>query len=434
MTSPRVPATGRLEAPRTDVCVVGAGPAGLALTLMLLRSGVTVTLLERSTALRRDFYGEILQPGGQRVLDDLGVLAAARAQGARELDRFQVLQDGRPLLDIDYRRLPPPYGCLLALPQRFLLRELLTACRELPGFTYLEGHRVHGLVREDGRITGVAARRQDGTSTTVGAHVVAGADGRHSRTRTLAGIGAGRREAFDQDVAWFTLPAPGRATGAVRVHRTGAGALLVHDTHPDRLRIGWTLPHRTWNRAAARGIEDIRRELAAALPEFADLIHAHLRSLSDLTLLDVFAAQARRWTADGLLLIGDSAHTHGPIGAQGINLALQDAAAAHPVLLDALAAGDTGRQRLLPYEERRRPAAATVHRMQRVQAKALLGRAGPVATRLRSRAAAVVTRSRLGGRITRLVAHGPDPAAVRTDLFTTPAPAPAAPGPARSRT
>ncbi|MER7803666.1 FAD-dependent monooxygenase [Streptomyces parvulus] len=430
MASPRVPEMNRANAPRVDVCVVGAGPAGLALTLMLLRSGVEVALVERSTGLNRDFHGEILQPGGQRVLDELGVLSAARARGARELDGFQVLQDERVLLDVDYRRLPAPYDRLLALPQRHLLDELLAACRELPGLTFLEGHRVSGLVRERGRIAGVVAHRRDGGTATVRAHVVVGADGRYSRTRTLAGIDAGRREAFDQDVAWFTLPAPGRATGAVRVHRTATGALLVHDTHPDRLRVGWTLPHRTWNRVAVRGIQDVRRELADALPGFADLIHTHLRSLSDLTLLDVFAAQAGRWVDDGLLLVGDSAHTHGPIGAQGINLALQDAAAAHPVLLDAVGAGDAGRDRLLPYERRRRPAAAGVHRVQRIQAKALLGHSGPLATRLRSRAASVVTRSRIGERVTHRIAYGPDPATVRTDLFTAPALATAAPAPA----
>lgn len=418
MTAHPVPAMNTAGELRTEVCVVGAGPAGLALALMLLRSGIGVVVLERSSAMRRDFHGEILQPGGQRVLGELGVLDGARARGAHTLDGFQVLQDERLLLDIDYRRLPAPYDCLLALPQRHLLAELLTACRRQPGFTYLEGHRLSALVRSAGRTAGAVAHARGGRSLTVRARVVVGADGRHSRTRMLAGIDAGRIDAFAQDIAWFTLPAPAAPTGRVRIHRTTAGAVLVHDTHPGLLRIGWTLPHRTWNRAAARGVDAVRDELADALPQFAGPIRTGLRSLADLTLLDVFAAQAGQWVQDGLMLIGDSAHTHGPIGAQGINLALQDAAAAHPVLVDALRGGDVSRAALLPYEQRRRPAATAVHRMQRIQARALLGRGGPVTTRLRSRAAALVTRSGIGQRITRTVAYGTDPVSVRTDLLT----------------
>ncbi|MDN3027276.1 FAD-dependent monooxygenase [Streptomyces sp. S.PB5] len=426
-----VPEMGRVGELEADVCVVGAGPAGLALALMLLRSGVKVALLERSTGLRRDFHGEILQPGGQRILGDLGVLDAARERGACTLKGFQVLQDQRLVLDIDYRRLQSPYDCLLALPQRHLLQELLAACRGLPGFTLLEGYRLNALLRDGDAVTGAVAQRGTGHTATVRARVVVGADGRFSRTRMLAGIDAGRTEAFDQDVVWFALPAPGLAPGYVQVHRTERGALLVHDTHPGRLRIGWTLPHRSWNRVAALGIDAIRRELTDALPQFAELFREHPPALSDLQLLDVFAAQAQEWVRDGLMLVGDSAHTHGPIGAQGINLALQDAAAAHPVLLDAVRAGDASRDRLLPYEQRRRPAAASVHRMQRIQAKAVLGHGGPVVTRLRSRAAAVVTRSRIGERITRKVAYGIDPVDVRTDLFEVTPAAPEAPAPAR---
>ncbi|MGH9071397.1 MAG: FAD-dependent monooxygenase [Acidimicrobiales bacterium] len=55
--------------------------------------------------------------------------------------------------------------------------------------------------------------------------------------------------------------------------------------------------------------------------------------MKDLTLLDVFSGSAYSWVRDGLMLIGDSAHTHSPMGARGINLALQDAARLHPYVV-----------------------------------------------------------------------------------------------------
>ncbi|MET7622228.1 FAD-dependent monooxygenase [Streptomyces sp. NPDC005408] len=407
----------------TDAVVVGAGPAGLALTLMLLRSGVRVALVERSPSTGREFHGEILQPGGQRILDQLGVLEAARGRGAVALEGFQVLERDKLLLDIDYRRLEAPYNRLLALPQRHLLDELLARCLQLPGFHYLGGHRISSLLEADGDgpgpggCAGAVVSGPGGRRTTVAAQVVVGCDGRFSKTRQLAGIAAGRTEIFDQDVVWFALPAPGRATGRVRVHRAGPTAVLVHDSWPDRLRIGWTLPHHSWQQAAARGIDDIRRELAAALPHLADLVGDHLTQLSDLTLLDVFAARADQWVRDGLVLAGDSAHTHGPLGAQGINLALQDAAVLHPLLVAALAAGDCSQGRLAVFEEVRAPAADAVLRMQRMQAAAFFGHGGPVAAFLRARAARIVTRTPLGARITGRIAYGHPQVHVRTDLF-----------------
>ncbi|MEU3838496.1 FAD-dependent monooxygenase [Streptomyces sp. NPDC028635] len=415
---------------RTDVAVVGAGPAGLALTLMLLRSGVRVTLLEKSTSYRRDFHGEILQPGGQRVLDRLGVLHAARERGARVLDGFRVLDRGRVLLDIDYRRLPAPYDHLLALPQQHLLEQLTEACGRLPGFRSLPGHRADALTHEHGRCSGVTATGPDGRRTTVRAPVVVGADGRFSRVRALAGIDAGRTEAFDHDVVWISLPAHGRGPGRVTVHRAAGTAVLVHDRHPDRLRIGWTLPHRARARAAvaARGIDAVRTELADAVPEFADLIHDGLRTASQLRLLDTFAARAPEWVRDGLVLLGDAAHTHGPLGAQGINLALQDAAALHPVLVGALEHGDFSRARLLPFQRLRQPVSDAVTRMQRVQAKAFFGTGGRAADLARAGAAGLVMRTPLGARVTARVAEGRRPPPVRTDLFTRDTPLPAHPG------
>ena len=195
---------------RTDCCIVGAGPAGLVLALLLLRSGVRVTVLERARSFDREYRGEILQPGGLALLDELDVLAGARARGAYEHRRFRLVEGGRTLLDIDYRRLPAPYNFLLSIPQRHVLEELLDRCRAFDGFSYLAGTRISELVHHAGRIAGVVGDGPDGRRTVL-ARCVVGADGRYSKTRTLAGIPAGRLDVFAQDVLWFKLRRRGRA-------------------------------------------------------------------------------------------------------------------------------------------------------------------------------------------------------------------------------
>ncbi|WP_329580438.1 FAD-dependent monooxygenase [Kitasatospora sp. NBC_01250] len=401
----------------TDVCVVGAGPAGLALSLLLLRSGVRVTLIERASGFDREFRGEILQPGGMAVLDALGVLSAASERGSRAHHGFQLLDGAKTLLDIDYRRLGPPYDHLLAVGQRHVLEELLSACRRHPAFTYWGGYRLAELPREGNRFAGAVAVGGAGERRTVRARVVVGADGRYSKARRLAGIDPGRMDVFDQDVVWFKVHAPGVTVDRVRVHRRSGQAMLVYGSYPDHLQIGWTVPHGSWSAVAARGILAVKRELSTALPEYADLIEEQITELSDLTLLDVFAGRAGQWVRDGLVLIGDAAHTHSPLGAQGINLALQDAAVLHPVLLDALCEGAVDPRALDRFTTLRAPDIDAVFRFQVTQSKAMLGRPNPVADTVRPVLARLISRTALGGFLTRRIAHGRTPVQVRTDLF-----------------
>jgi len=402
---------------KTDVCVVGGGPAGLVLALLLLRSGVRVTVVEKSRTLDREYRGEILQPGGIALLDRLGVLAGARERGGYRLDGFRLADRQRVLMEFDYGRLPAPYDYLLSLPQSHLLAELLAGCEKFEGFRYLPGHRLSQLVAEDGAVRGVRTTGHDG-GTCVRALCVVGADGRYSKTRSLAGIANQRHEVFDMDVLWFKLPMTEGPTGLVRVQRGEGGPVIAYDSFPGTLQIGWTLPHGSYRETAARGIGHVREQVARSLPEYAQRIREHVGALADLTLLDVFAARAERWVQDGLVLIGDAAHTHSPLGAQGINLAVQDAVVLHPVLVEAVRSGDAGAAALSAYTDARSADINAVMRLQIMQSKGMFG-AGKVADAVRPKIARAVSRTPLGRRVTRRIAFGNPRIRVHEELFTT---------------
>jgi 6-methylpretetramide 4-monooxygenase len=402
-----------------DVCVVGGGPAGLTLALLLLRSGLRVAVVERSRSMEREFRGEILQPGGMRVLAELGVLAEATADGHHEHDTFALIEAGRVLMETDYRRFPAPFDCLLSVPQAQVLGALLRRCLDHDTCEYLGGHRAAELVTGGGAVRGVTCHGAHGPRV-VHAKVVVGADGRYSKVRQLAGIDAGRTDVFHQDVLWFKLPAHGKQPRSVTVFREpGSSPVMAYATVPDEIQFGWTLPHGRYNEVATHGIDHIKAALAAAIPPYADLIGQEITSLRDVSLLDVFSACAPEWVRDGLVLIGDSAHAHSPIGAQGINVAIQDAVSLHPVLVAAVRRGDTGAAALRPFERARRPDIERVHRIQLLQSRTMLS-AGRVASTLRPIAAKVVVRSPMFRAVRDTLAFGNTSIAIARDLFTVP--------------
>jgi monooxygenase len=373
----------------TDFCVVGGGPAGLTLALLLARAGADVVVVERARSFDRPYRGEILQPGALRILADIGVLDAVRRRGSYELSRFQLLEHGTVLMDVDYRKLPKPYDFLCSLPQRHLLEELHAAASAEPGFRQLSGVGANALLTDEGTVTGVTC----GDSYRIRAHCVVAADGRYSRMRKLANVGYQRYDAFEHDILWFRLPAPDRGRHDIRVLRDAGSPVLVHDSYPDRLQVGWTLPHKGYLQLTSDGFDPVKAEIMRAAPQYADLIDQHVTKLTDLTLLDVFAGSADEWARDGLLFVGDAAHTHGPVGAQGINLAIQDAVVAHEVLLGSLRAKDASAERLSAFAARRRPSIDRVTALQTRQARAMLA-SGRVARAVRPAA-------------TRLLAHTP---------------------------
>lgn len=399
-----------------DFCVVGGGPAGLTMALLLLRSGQSVALIERASSFDREYRGEILQPGGMAILDELGVLESARERGCYEHSRFQLVEKERILLDIDYRRMDTPFNCLLSIPQRHVLEELLVRCERYENFMPLIGSRASELIRDGDRISGVVCEGEQGRMA-VRAHCVIAADGRFSKVRQLAGIGRNRLESFDHDVLWFKLKGTPVSDPRVQVYREEGGSpILSYLSYPDSLQLGWTLPHKSYPDLAGQGVGHLKEQLSRAVPRYADLIDEQITSLKDFSLLDVYSGSAQRWVQNGLILLGDAAHTHGPIGAQGINLAIQDAVLAHPVLLASRRAGAADVAFLDQFARSRQRDINSVMRLQKIQGRAMLSH-GKMATTIRPRMAKALALTPLYGLVLNRLAFGRRKVRLSSDLF-----------------
>src|SRR5436190_485046 len=172
----------RMSVRRADVAIVGAGPAGAALAILLAEHGVDVVVLDRAALPRAKICGEYLSPEAARVLDRLGVLKALDAAGAAALAGMRITGPDGTTVTGRYRplgELRPYRQHAMGVAGETLDGALLERLRGLP-VDLREGTRVGEVIVEDGQVVGVRAEDRAQEALEVRAAVVVGADGRHS--------------------------------------------------------------------------------------------------------------------------------------------------------------------------------------------------------------------------------------------------------------
>ncbi|MGV0810544.1 FAD-dependent oxidoreductase [Mycolicibacterium boenickei] len=312
--------------PDTTCAVVGGGPAGMMLGLILARCGVEVTVLEKHADFLRDFRGDTVHPSTMRLLDELGLFDEFSKIGYSKVEKGEFTVNGELVTLVDFRRLRQPHPYVAMVPQWDFLDLLADAGRSEPNFTLRMRTEATGLLREGERITGVRYTGPDGDGELT-AELTVACDGRTSLLRREAGL-ATRDYPVPFDVWWFRLPRTEDGQYSL-IPRTAPGRALIMIPRTGYFQVAYLIPKGSDGGLRARGLDAFRAELAALIPE-ADL--DSLTSWDDVKHLDVQLNRVTRWHRDGLLCIGDAAHAMSPVGGVGINVAIQDAAAAARLL------------------------------------------------------------------------------------------------------
>ena len=314
---------------RTQVCVVGGGPAGMVHALLLARAGINVTVLEKHNDFLRDFRGDTVHPSTLRVVDELGLIEEFLRLPHTKINRVVFDTDGtlRTFGNFGALRwlgLRQPYIALM--PQWDFLDFLAEKASDYPEFTLIRNAEVTDLILEGQRVVGVRTPDLE-----VRSELVIGADGRRSAVRAAAGLESATAHS-PMDVLWFRLDwragDPRELIGVVR-----RGLMMAMIYRGDYWQVAYLMPKGEDPRAGS--LEAFKRRLVAVRPQLAEHVD-DLRSWDDTSQLDVRVDRLRTWWRTGLLCIGDAAHAMSPAGGVGINLAVADAVAAANILCGPL--------------------------------------------------------------------------------------------------
>ncbi len=352
---------------KTDVIVVGAGPAGCVLSYLLARSGIQTVLVERHTELDREFRGYFFQPLVMKLFDQMGLLQDILRLEHEKVDAFHFIDHGRELFAVRFDDLPEPYNYGINLPQPPLLRFLIDRAQAFSNFTYLDGASASKLLMTGGQSGGLVIKR-GGQSVDITSRLVVGADGRFSTIRKLAGIEQ-QVKGVPFDFIWFDLPNPEHKRYPLSINIEDSGLLIYIPMGRDRVQVGWFIPKGGYKALREAGLDHFRDRLIAADPALRESLHQYLTDFKQCSVLDVEDAIAQTWAKDGVLLIGDAAHVASPFSGQGNSLAIQDAVVAHRVIIDELHMqhGILMEVGLRAFEEVRRPAVEEIKHIQAMQ-------------------------------------------------------------------
>jgi 2-octaprenyl-6-methoxyphenol hydroxylase len=317
-----------------DVTIVGGGIVGSLMAVLLEATGLKVALLEfavmSAAAARGQAYS--INQLSSRVFAGLGLWANIRPQV--ETYRQVQLSDADCPIVVQFSPADtqtPTLGYVAT--HQVLLTELQTKLRQCRNIDWLCPAQVSAA--SFGAQGSTLTVELGDTTRQIRSRLVIAADGSRSFLRQAAGIKTIGWKYWQACVVAFIKPEkPHNQIAYERFQTDGPFAILPL---PDGIcRIVWTAPKAEADRLLQIDAAAFMAELA---PRYGDQMGA-LELIGERSVFPVQLLHSRQYVKPGLALIGDAAHCCHPVGGQGINLGIRDAAALADVIGTALAQGE----------------------------------------------------------------------------------------------
>ncbi|MEH7113242.1 FAD-dependent monooxygenase [Neobacillus niacini] len=344
-----------------DVCIVGGGPAGSLLGHLLAKNGVSTVIIERSAGVNRQFRGEHINAETEAILKEHQLFKKIEELGLLKMKKVEYFAGKKIVNSISPGDHEDHVG--IHVPQAHLLSAIIQESEANKNFQLLFNTTVKELIQdENGFYSGVKAI-QNGEEIHISSKVTIGADGRYSTVRKLANIPT-IEMTHGYDVLWAKIPAPAGWQPTTRMVLVNGHQLALFTQTGGFIQIGWNIPEGSFPTLRKGSLQPYLEPLIDSFPELKAGVSENLRSWNDFVCLKVQSSRSETWVKDGLILIGDAAHTMTPTGAIGINCGMKDAHVLAPILTKAIIENDISAVQLKTFEMSRKNEIKTQQLMQ----------------------------------------------------------------------